>query len=273
MGIAEDQRQMFGVLELGAVGERLRPADGGVDLELPRADDELLPALAVGDEVGDGDDLEVVLGGEAHEFRQALHGAVVVDDLGEQADGRAQRRFGQIEGRFGVPGAHQHAALAGDQREDVARPHEVLGGGVVARERQRRAGPLLGGDAGGEPHLVVDADRERGRHRRVVARHHRFEVQALRLLLVDRRTQDAAGVADHEGDLLGRRLRRGHDEVALVLAVVVVHHDHEVAGGDGADGVFDGIEICGHAYALQLPATFAGQISTCGEWSEWLTRG
>ena len=36
-------------------------------------------------------------------------------------------------------------------------------------------------------------------------------------------------MADHEGDLLGRRLRRGHDEVALVLAVVVVDDHDELA--------------------------------------------
>ena len=49
-------------------------------------------------------------------------------------------------------------------------------------------------------------------------------------------------MADHEGHLLGGRLAGGHDEVALIFAVVIVNHDHHLASSDGFERVFNGIE-------------------------------
>ena len=85
----------------------------------------------------------------------------------------------QIDAGLGVAGAHQHAALLGDQRKDVAGPHEIGGAAVAVGERAHGVGALLGRDAGGEAVAHVDRDRERGAERRVVERHHRIEVQAL----------------------------------------------------------------------------------------------
>ena len=44
---------------------------------------------------------------------------------------------------------------------------------------------------------------------------------------------------EEEGDLLGRGELGRHDEVALVLAVLVVDDDHDLAPADGGDGVLD----------------------------------
>ena len=77
---------------------------------------------------------------------------------------------------------------------------------------------------------------------RVVHLHHRRQMQARRFLGRQRRAEDAAGVADHEGDLLRLRLLGGHDQVALVLAILVVDDDDQLAGGEGGDGIFDAVE-------------------------------
>ncbi len=53
------------------------------------------------------------------------------------------------------------------------------------------------------------------------------------------------GVAHEEGDLLGRGGLGGHDQVALVLAVLVVDHHDDLAPADGRDGVGDGGELGG----------------------------
>jgi len=37
-------------------------------------------------------------------------------------------------------------------------------------------------------------------------------------------------VAQHEGDVFGARELGRHDEVALVLAIRIVHQDHETSG-------------------------------------------
>jgi len=41
----------------------------------------------------------------------------------------------------------------------------------------------------------------------------------------------SAGVADHEGDRIGRHALGGHDEITLVLAILIVHDDDHPTGG------------------------------------------
>lgn len=43
------------------------------------------------------------------------------------------------------------------------------------------------------------------------------------------RADEARGVADHEGNLLGRGVFRGDDQVAFVLAGEVVKNDYELS--------------------------------------------
>ena len=92
-----------------------------------RADllDQRFVAAAVLDQVGDGADLQAVLGGEQLQVGQARHGAVVVHDLADHRGGRAAGHGGQVAAGFGMAGAHQHAAVDRLQREDVAGLHQV----------------------------------------------------------------------------------------------------------------------------------------------------
>ena len=46
------------------------------------------------------------------------------------------------------------------------------------------------------------------------------------------------GVGEEERDLLGGDRVGGHDQVAFVLAVLVVHHDDHLAAPDRLDGIF-----------------------------------
>src|SRR5699024_5272975 len=56
---------------------------------------------------------------------------------------------------------------------------------------------------------------------------------------------DAAGVTHSEGQqLLGRGDSR-EDQVALVLTVLVVDHDHRLSGGEGVQGSIEGVEMNG----------------------------
>ena len=45
----------------------------------------------------------------------------LADDLAQHADRRAAGHPGEVDRRLGVPGPLEHAAVAGLQREDVAR--------------------------------------------------------------------------------------------------------------------------------------------------------
>src|SRR5947207_13389351 len=62
--VAEDEGQMLDAVERRRIGEATRFADRRVDVELALLIDEALACLAIGDEIGDRDDLEPVLARE-----------------------------------------------------------------------------------------------------------------------------------------------------------------------------------------------------------------
>ena len=221
--------------------------------------DQLLARLAIGDQVGDGDLLEAVLLGEGGDLRALHHRAVIVGELADHADRRQLGELAEVDRRLGMARAHQHAAILGDQREDMAGPDEIGSAHIAVGQRAHGVGALLGRDAGGQPVLDVDGDGEGGAERGVVGGDHRIEPQAARLARRQRRADDAAGVADDEGHFLRRAERGGDDEIALVLAVVVIGDDDDLAAREGFDGLGD--IACGHgslARALQAQEVVGG---------------
>jgi hypothetical protein len=54
-----------------------------------------------------------------------------------------------------------------------------------------------------------------------------------------RRADDAASVADDKSQLLGCSVHRGNDQVALILAVIIIGHDNDLAGGKCVDCLAD----------------------------------
>ncbi len=81
----------------------------------------------------------------------------------------------------------------------------------------------------------------------------------MRQLARHRRAHDAGGVADDEGHLLRRGVHRGHHEVALVLAIVVVGDDDDLAAREGFDGCGDAGLRVGHGFSNGQ----AGPSPTC----------
>ena len=222
---------------LGAVEQRLEHVGGevavlGRDARLGHAAHELLAVAAVADEVGDRDEHEPVLGRERLELGQALHRAVVVDDLGEHAGREAAGEAGEVDRGLGVPGALQHAALAVAQREDVAGPREVARRASSGRSARAPSSPR----SAAEMPVVVPSFASTETVNAVrcysvfsVPDDHQRELQLVEPLALHRQADDAARVADHERHLLGRHLLGRDDEVALVLAVLVVDDDDELA--------------------------------------------
>ena len=133
---SKHQREMFRVFEFSLVSKGLGGADGRIDAELPNPFDQLLTSLSIGNHVRNGDDFQLVLGGELEELRQSLDRAIVIDHLGQQAHWWTTGKHRQIDSGFSVSRTHQHSALARDQRENVARTNEVPGANVAAGERQ-----------------------------------------------------------------------------------------------------------------------------------------
>src|SRR5499427_9409874 len=122
---------------------------------------------------------------------------------------------------------------ARQQRKHVAGANEVSSAAVGIGKRSHRVGALLRRNPGGEPMAYVDGDREGGTERCIVQRHHGIEMQPLGLLRRQRRAHEARRVADDEGHLLGCAQGGGNEQITLVLAIIVVGHNDDLAPPEG----------------------------------------
>ena len=137
------------------------------------------------------------------------------------------------------PGALEHAAGARPEREDVAGLDEVAGPFVgsiatwIVCARSAAEMPVV------TPSRASIGDRERGLVGRLVVVGHRLEVELVAALLRQAEADEPAPVRRHEVDRLGRGELRRDRQVALVLAVGRVDHDHELPLADVLDRLVD----------------------------------
>ena len=183
-------------------------------------------------EVGDRPHFQAMLGGKHLQLRTPRHRAVLVEDLNQHACWLQTSQQCQIRGRFGMPCPRQHAARLCGQREDVAGLMQVFGLSIRRHRGADRMCAIVGGNTGGDALGRLDRHREVGAKGGRVVRHHRRQAQLRTALAGHRQADQAAPVARHEVDVLGPHLARGHDQVTLVLAVLVIDDDHHLAGAD-----------------------------------------
>ena len=79
--------------------------------------------------------------------------------------------------------ALEDASVAGPERKDVARPHEVVGALARIDCDLDGAGAVVRGDAGRDPFTGLDRDGERGSERRLVALGHLLQAELIATLL------------------------------------------------------------------------------------------
>ena len=72
---------------------------------------------------------------------------------------------------------------------------------------------------------------------------HQRQVELLAALLGQGQADQAATVACHKVDIIGGDFFRRHQQVALVLAVLVVHNDDHLALTDIFDNFFGSIQF------------------------------
>ena len=146
----------------------------------------------------------------------------------------------EVAAGFGVSGARQHAAGLRHQRKDVARLAQVLGARVRRDGRADRVRAVVRRDAGRDAFRRLDRHREIRALVEIGLAHHQRQAQLAAALARQRQADQAAAVARHEVDVLGAHLGGGHDQVAFVLAILVVHDDDHAALPDVGEDLVDG---------------------------------
>jgi len=144
-----------------------------------------------------------------------------------------------------VSDALKHATVARAKRRNVSRPAQV------GRHRLRVHGDLNGSGAVLRTHTCSDAEtlvgidghRERGPKLLGVGLALLRKIKLVGPLACEREADPAARLTDHEVDELGRDELRGADQIAFVLAILVVRDDDELARLDVGNRLLDCSEI------------------------------
>jgi len=112
LDVALDERDVVLPGQLLAEGDRGELAVGGREAHRGGSLHQLLVAAAVLDQVGDRDHLQPVPLAVRDQIVDAGHRPVLVHDLADNAGGDQPGEAGEIDGRLGLAGALEDAAVA-----------------------------------------------------------------------------------------------------------------------------------------------------------------
>ena len=115
--ISANQRDVLLAVHVGGIDDHAEIAVARGQSRLGHAADVALVPHAVANQFRDGQQLQSVRAAEFRELRHARHGAVVIHDFADHARGSESGDARQVHRRFGLPGAHQHAAVSRAQAE------------------------------------------------------------------------------------------------------------------------------------------------------------
>ena len=244
--------------------------------------DEPFVAAAVGDELRNRHEPEIVPRHERLKVVEPRHRPVVLHDLAAEPHLFQPRQAAQIHGRLGVSRTLQHATLPRLEREHVSRAAEIRRFRVRLHARKRRLGTLRRRNAGGRPDRV-DGDRER--RLVVVGVHldHLVQIEPMAPLRRHGHADESLGVGRHEIHVGGRGETRRADAVSLVLAVLVIRHHDDLAACQRGEAILDCVKLSfqNGAYFTTFPSCAANyrrasalsMTATIGLWSEVITSG
>ena len=198
---------------------------------------------AVGNQIGDRDEFDVIFVGHLAQFRETRHRTVVVHNFHQGSRRIETRQAREVDAGLRMPCPTQNTLVLGVERVDMSRTAKSfrLRGGVGQREDSRCA--VGSRDTRRTTFELVDGYGKGRTEDRSIVAHLVRQVKLFATRHRDRRAEDATGVLQHEVYLLGRYFFGSDDEVALILAVFVIDYDDKLAFREIPDSFFDRIQF------------------------------
>src|SRR5450756_46272 len=195
---------------------------------------EALGLEAMRDELRDGDECEAVLLREALELGPASARAVLAQNLANHSGWCEAGKAGEINGRLSVAHALENSSIARAKRGDVSRTAQIGGNRLGIDSDTDCFGAILRAHSRGNAKALVriDADGESGAVLVGVGFALLSEIELVGTFPRKRETNPPACLTDHEVDHFRRDQLRRTDEIAFVLAILIVGDDDQLASLD-----------------------------------------
>ena len=197
----------------------------------------------VGDEVLDGDYLQTMLACHFLQLGHACHGAVLVENFNE-CRGRLQTaKACQVDGCLGVSCSLQYATVLGIEGVDVSWATEIGGFSGGVGQGTDGGGTVVCAHTGGATVQEIHGDRERSAQHAGVCLHLTLQFQFFGTAHGNGSAEYTASVLKHEVHLVFGNEFCCSDEVAFVLAVFIINHNHEFAFLEVYQSIFNGTKL------------------------------
>ena len=124
--ISMHQGQVRFSIQAADVAKRLEFTPGCRDVAGGVALHQFFGLSAVADEIGDRNHLESEVIAKFHQLWNARHAAVFIHDFANNSTRRKAGEIRQIDRRFRLAGAHEHAARTRSEREHMTGARQIL---------------------------------------------------------------------------------------------------------------------------------------------------
>jgi len=249
INLAEHQGDVLVGIDIVAISDHLPHAELGREPRFRDAVNEPLRLEPVGNQLSHRNERQPVKLRELLELRAAGCRAVVIEHFANYAGRIKTSETRKIYSGLGVPDALKHSAVPRAERRDMTGTPKVGGDcrGIYCNLNRSRAVLRADARSHAESRGSVDAHGE-GRTLLLGI----FVALLRKLKLVSTLTGEgqadpAPGLFYHEVDELGRNELSRANEVALVLAVLIVCHEDKLSRLDVGDRLLDGSESHCHA--------------------------
>ncbi len=175
---------------------------------------------------------------EEKEFRQAHQFTIIAHDLGKKSGRLAPGQSAEVNCCLGVTFSDDYASIPGSQWQHMAGSAQI--GWTRRRIGQQAYGvrPVTSGNPGGYSLRRINCNRISCPESVFIDCHHWRQSQLVGAFTGQGRANEPAGMTDNKPHHLLRCAFRGHDEIALVFAVLVVNDDYRPACTDLGKSVF-----------------------------------